>query len=120
MKSKDLNVLLLERFPELKEKIDEVTGWQDGIETGSFIVFEDVFMPFLESNVELKNIEMIDRIYSFIEELSSIKDDYVENILYVAILENISSYVNPKPFIEPLKEKSRKIFEENYRNNINR
>lgn len=115
MESKELNALLLKRFPELKEKFDEETCWQDGIETGSFIVFEDVFMPFLESNVELNNTEMVDKIYSFIEELSNINDEYVENILNVAILENIAGYVNPEPFVMPLKEKSKKIFEDNYR-----
>lgn len=115
MQAKELNFLLLERFPELKDKFDEETSWQEGIETGSFIVFEDVFMPFLEANVELNNIEMVDRIYSFVEELSNINDEYVENILYVAILENISGYVNPEPFIKPLKEKSKKIFDDNYK-----
>ena len=53
MQAKELNSLLLEKFPELKKKFDDETSWQDGIETGSFIVFEDVFMPFLEANIEL-------------------------------------------------------------------
>ena len=115
MESKELNTLLLNKFPELKEKFEEETSWQDGIETGSFIVFEDVFMPFLESNVELHNEEMVERIYSFIEELCDIKDEYVENILFVAILENLAGYVNPEPFIKPLKDKSKKIFDENFK-----
>ena len=115
MVPKELNTLLLNKFPELKEKFEEETSYQDGIETGSFIVFEDVFMPFLESNVELHNEEMVERIYSFIEELCDIKDEYVENILFVAILENLAGYVNSEPFIKPLKAKSKKIFDKNYR-----
>lgn len=115
MNSKELNTLLLEKFPELQKKFDEETSWQEGIETGSFIIFEDVFMPFLESSVELNNKEMVERIYSFIEKLSEIDDEYVKNILYVAILENISSYDNPEPFFKPLKRKSMKIYEENYK-----
>ena len=118
MDSKELNTLLLHTFPELKEEFEEETSWQDGIETGSFIVFENVFMPFLELNVELNNTEMIERIYSFIEDLSNIDDKYVENVLYVAILENILSYVNPDPFIKPLKNNSKKIFDDNYKTKI--
>ena len=49
------------------------------------------------------------------EEETNAIDEYVENILYVAILENISGYVNPEPFKKPLKEKSKKIFDENYK-----
>lgn len=115
MDSKGLNSLLLEKFPELKTRFNEETEWQEGIETGSFIVFEDVFMPFLEANVEMNNTDMIERIYLFIEALCDINDEYVQNILYVAILENISGYTNPEPFIKPLKKKSLKIFNENYK-----
>lgn len=115
MKAKELNQLLLDAFPELKEKFEEETSWQDGIDTGSFIVFEDVFMPFLEANVEMNNIDMIERIYSFIEKLCEIEDSYVENVLYVAILENISDYVNPEPFEKYLKSKSLKIYMDNYK-----
>ena len=115
MNPKELNNLLLKKFPELNSKFNEETSWQEGIETGSFIVFEDVFMPFLEVNVEMNNSDMVERIYSFIESLCDIDDEYVQNILYVAILENISSYANPEPFIKPLKEKSMKIYNESYK-----
>ena len=115
MQSKELNNLLLEKFPELNEKFIEETNWQEGIETGSFIVFEDVFMPFLEVNIEMNNADIIERIYSFIESLCYIDDKYVQNVLYVAIFENIASYANPIPFVQPLKEKSMEIFNENYK-----
>ena len=115
MNSKDLNTMLLEKFPELKEKFEEETNWQEGLETGSFIVFEDVFMPFLEANVEANNNEMIERIYSFIESLCDIDDEYAQNILYVAILENISSYTNSEIYSQYLKEKSMAIYNKEYK-----
>ena len=115
MNPRELNELLLKSFPELKDKFEEETSWQDGIETGCFVTFEDVFMPFLEANVELDNGEMIERIYSFIENLCDIDDEYVQNVLYVAILENISSYSNKELFSKYLKEKSMKIYNENYK-----
>lgn len=115
MECRELNQLLLDTFPELINKFNEETSWQEGIDTGCFIVFEDVFMPFLESKVEMNDVDMINRLYSFIEKMCDIKDDYVQNILYVAILENISSYINPEPFVKYLKEKSLKIYNDNYR-----
>jgi len=114
MEPRKLNEILLRKFPELNDKFNEITSWQDGIDTGSFIVFEDVFMPFLEINVDNNNVNMIERIYSFIEELANSNDDYIRNILYVAILENISSFAKTEKYIKYLKNKSLKIFNENY------
>ena len=114
MESKELNQMLLSAIPELKTKFDEETSWQEGLNTGSFIVFEDVFLPFLEAKVEMNDLAMIEKIYSFIESLCDIEDEYVQNVLYVAILENIADFVNPEPFIKYLKEKSLRIYKENY------
>ncbi len=114
MSPKELNTMLLNNIPELKNKFNEETIWQDGLETGSFIVFEDVFMPFLEVSVELNNESMIEKCYSFIELLTNIKDEYVQNILFVAILGNISSYVNKDMFVKYLKPNSKKIYFDNY------
>ena len=116
MQAKELNQLLINSFPELEAKFHEEVDWQDGYETGSFVVFEDVFMPFLEANVEMNNEELIERIYSFIEALCDIDDEYVQNVLYVAILENIADYENSEPFAKYLKENSKKIYLENYNN----
>ena len=43
--TKELNTMLLEAFPELKERFEDETSWDDGIETGSYVVYEDIFMP---------------------------------------------------------------------------
>ena len=51
MQAKELNQLLINSFPELEAKFHEEVDWQDGYETGSFVVFEDVFMRFVEVNV---------------------------------------------------------------------
>lgn len=115
MEPKELNQLLLSEFPELQEKFEEVTSWQDGINTGCFITFEDIFMPFLRKNVEMNNKDMIERLYSFIEQLCDIDDPYAQNLLYVAILENIGSNNDPNPFEIYLKPKSLKIYLENYK-----
>lgn len=71
-------------------------------------------MPFLESKVEVNDIVMIDKIYSFIEQLCDIKDEYVQNVLNVAIFENIADFVNPEPYVKHLKEKNLRIYNNNY------
>ena len=48
MGAKELNEKLLETFPQLRKSFDNVTSWQEGIETGSIIVFEDVYFKYLK------------------------------------------------------------------------
>ena len=100
MKSRELNQMLLSAVPEIKSKFENETNWQEGLDTGNFIVFEDVFLPYLESKVELDDKVMIEKIYSFIESLCDIDDEYVKNVLYVAVLENFSNFENPNPYIK--------------------
>lgn len=116
MTSRELNKMLLSSIPEIKKKFEDETNWQEGLDTGSFIIFEDVFIPFLESKVELNDKILIEKIYSFIENLCDIDDEYVRNVLYVAILENISDFENPEPYVKYLKPKSLKIYNDNYKN----
>lgn len=114
MKSRELNKMLLSAIPEIKSKFEDETNWQEGLDTGSFIVFEDVFLPYLESKVEIDDKAMIEKIYSFIEKLCDVDDEYVKNVLYVAVLENFSNFENPDPYIKHLKPKSLKIYNDNY------
>lgn len=118
MKSRELNQMLLSAIPEIEPKFENETKWQEGLDTGSFIVFEDVLLPYLESKVELNDKVMIEKIYLFIENLCDIDDEYVKNVLYVAILENLSDFENPEPYVKYLKPKSFKIYNDNYNKNI--
>lgn len=92
MSPKELNTKLLEKFPELNDAFNEQTSWQEGISTGSIVVFEDVFMPFIINAVENNYTDLIKRIFEFVEELVKSNDDYAKNVAEVAIIENIGSY----------------------------
>lgn len=46
--------------------------------TGSFVIFEDVFIPLIKENIFNQN--NINRIFNYIEELSFNNDEYVKNI----------------------------------------
>lgn len=45
MTSKELNLKLIEFFPEIKDVYFEETSWQDGDETGSHVVYAEIFVP---------------------------------------------------------------------------
>lgn len=92
MKSSELNLLLLKRFPSLKEAFEEETSWQEGINTGSIVVFEDVFMPYIIHCVENKLNSEVTEIFKFIEECVKSNDEYQRNVIEVSIIENMHSY----------------------------
>ena len=43
-----LNEKLLVLFPELKSEFEDYVSWQDGMGTGAFLTYEDVFRPHVE------------------------------------------------------------------------
>ena len=47
MNSIELNKLLIEKFPNLIDDYCDEVGWQEGDETGSHIVYGDVFTPYI-------------------------------------------------------------------------
>ena len=51
MTSKELNLKLIESFPEIKEVYYEETSWQDADDTGSHIVYADIFVPFIKTQI---------------------------------------------------------------------
>lgn len=92
MTSKELNENLLLNLPQLKKRFDDETSWQEGIDTGSIVVFEDILMPYVKEIVINKSQNEINQVFENIESLANMKDEYVENVVYVAILENIASF----------------------------
>ena len=71
-------------------------------------------MPFVREQVLKNNKEMINRIFDYIEKLSYSKDEYLENIFYVVILETFYSFNDLEKFAIYFKENTKKLFSENY------
>ena len=89
MTCKELNQKLLDSFPELSKSFEEETSWQEGLETGSTVVYEDVFMPFVEESIEKNDDARISRIFNFIEELAQFDDEYARQLLMICIFDNL-------------------------------
>lgn len=96
MGAKELNLLLLKKFPELNDKFIKETEWQEGIETGSIIVFEDVFFKYLKKN--LHNDSVKKRIFDFLNELLTTNDEYIINTIETAVFENLITIRNRELF----------------------
>lgn len=91
MNAEQLNKLLLEAFPELGDKFEDYTSWQDGMETGCFLTYEDLLLPVAREALNAKDEEKLARIGSFIEELMILGDDYAVNVATVGLLEGLKA-----------------------------
>lgn len=91
MNEAQLNKLLLEAFPELADKFEEYTSWQDGMETGCFLTYEDLLLPVAREALDAKDEERLVRIGSFIEKLMNLGDDYAVNVATVGLLEGLKA-----------------------------
>lgn len=93
MTCRELNQMLLDSYPELQSKFDEEASWQEGLDTGSTVIYEDVFMPYLFKQIDSNNIQEIERAFVFIEKLVGLSDDeYVKQLILICIFENLISY----------------------------
>ena len=104
----ELNTLLLETFPELKDEFEEYTSWQDGLETGCFLVYEDLLLPLLKCALAGQDSRLLMRAGQFIDGLLSSGDEYAANVAIVGLLEGLKSgkcdgirgYLGPKALEE--------------------
>lgn len=102
MTSKELNVKLITFLPELKAAYQDEVSWQEGDDTGSHIVFEDVLLPYLLEQLERGRKETVKRIFDTIEHLLTLRDEYVENVIALSFLEGL--------FYEPQAAKACRAF----------
>ena len=93
MKKSELNKLLVEAFPEIRDTIISYVEAQDGWDTGCFLTFEDVFMPYFYKLLYNNDEVMIAKVCKFIEDLYLLKDDYVSNVVVIGVLENFRSFI---------------------------
>ncbi len=89
MTSKELNLKLIEIFPEIKDAYLEETSWQDRDETGSHIVYADVFVPYIKRQITGKKAQTLANVFNYIEELLELKDEYANDVIALSVLESL-------------------------------
>lgn len=99
-----LNKLLLETFPELAEQFKEYTSWQDGMETGCFLTFEDLLLPIARHALDEHDEAFLVRLGVFIEQLMTSGDALAINLATVGLIEGLKAYGNPliRSFLGPV------------------
>lgn len=100
-----LNELMLETFPELAEQFETYVSWQDGMETGCFLTYEDLLLPTLIGAFKGSDITYIKRGCEFIEQLITSSDEYARNLANVGLLEGLKAHLDDaivRPFLGPI------------------
>ena len=113
MGSGELNKMLVESFPNLKEAYLEEVEWQEGDDTGSHVVYGDVFTPYVVDCIENNREKEMLSVFSYIERLLEYKDTYVESVITVSVIESVSYLFKDKQNLyELLGEKSKVIMDD--------
>ena len=89
MNAKQLNCFLIDSFPELKQKYHEEVDWQEGDETGSHIVYGDVFTPYVEEMISKNDELKLQKIFMFIETILKYDDIYSDEVIMFSVLEGL-------------------------------
>mgnify|MGYP000014816106 FL=1 len=87
MTSKELNLKLVELLPEIKERYEDEISWQEQDDTGSHIVFGDVFFPYIIENLSDKKITK--KNFDVVEKILELHDDYADEVISLSVLENL-------------------------------
>jgi len=109
MTNKEINLLMIEKFPQLQNAYEEEVSWQEGDDTGSHVVYGDIFTYYIESEI-LKGADTT-KIFDFIEEAFLSGDQDFDNVMSVTVLEYL--LLNDKltesdifPHLKPLSKKA--------------
>lgn len=89
MNSKDLNNMLINEFPELNKEIMDEISWQEGLYTGSHVVYEDVLIPYFKKCIDNKNEDGIIKLLNFLEKLLEYDEEYSSEVVTLSVLESL-------------------------------
>lgn len=89
MTSKELNLNLVSLLPEIGLLYEGVVSWQDGDDTGSHVVFEDAFVPYIIECVRLQNEQSLLKCFEVIERILLFNDEYAEEVIALSVLESL-------------------------------
>ncbi len=118
MTSSELNLKLTTSFPEIQDIYLEETSWQDGDETGSHVVYADVFIPFIKEQMLAQNESMLVKIFNYIEMLLGLNDAYANEVITLSVIESLlfDDDVDNKLLVRFSKEKTLQTIQEILRN----
>ncbi len=113
MTSKELNFRLISLLPEIKSMYSDTVSWQEGDDTGSHIVFEDVFVPYVIECARTRDQIRLFKCFEVIEKMLSSNDEYAEEVVAVSVLESLLFEGGLiKELLKYMGEKTKRLLEE--------
>lgn len=113
MTERELNVLLIETFPEIrKDLLAYMEEDGEGMDTGCFLTHEDVLHPFVVAAIEGNDTEVLRRVGDYIESLLTSHDDYAENVATVGLVEWLAFDHPSKTVRSSLGERGKALYDE--------
>lgn len=99
MNHSTLNRMLLARFPDLATLYAEEVAWQEGDDTGSHVVYSDVFTPYCEKCILTGDRSATEKALAFIEEILTLKDAYASEVICLSVIESLSHLFGERPHL---------------------
>jgi hypothetical protein len=85
---KNLISNLIKAIPEIKGMYEDEMEWWGQDNPLPHIIFGDVFNPFIKKQmIEMKNSELLNRIFLFLEQMANSDDEDVKGVLIATVLE---------------------------------
>lgn len=113
MTDKELNTLLLQTIPEAKEPFDEFTSWQEGLDTGCHLTFENVLFPLALYALDNEIDDLVSRIFKMINDIVVLNDEYATGVVSISFLEPFKAdYPSTYKYSEFMLPETLKIFNE--------
>jgi hypothetical protein len=89
--------ILTNRFSEMDK---EFLSDKDFYEDIPYVFYESVFVKYVVMQIEIKNVELMKKIFVFIEDILENGDDELKELIDVAVVESLFSEENAKQLIE--------------------
>ena len=99
MLNEKLNKLLINKFPNLKDKYLDEVSWQEGDNTGSHVVYGDVLTPYLSECIKNNNQQEFQNIFNFLEELLLLEDKYIDEVVYFSVFESVIIFFKDNDYL---------------------
>ena len=85
MKSRELNIMLITKIPDILPLYESEVSWQEGHDTGSYVVFADVLIPHILKKLDEADDCALRVAFDYIEQVFCLNDEYANGVLTNAI-----------------------------------
>ena len=102
MTTKEMNLKLINTFPEMIQTYHNEVDWQEGDDTGSHVVYGDVLEPYIERLILEKNKQKLKDVFSFLESLLALKEQYIDEVISFSVIEKMIDKSDSIIYCKPL------------------